>query len=286
MKKTFVLLIMMALLGIGEANAQKIASGKHVYTYYMSETETLKEAEDNAVKQAKLSMIADYFGTYVESSTMLQIEETVRSVTYGQIDVKGEWLADIHPPRIVKKVVDDHFALEVTVHCRIREYVSTPIDIHCQVLKNGTDARFASCDFRNGDRMYLSFKSPCDGYLAVYMNDGKDVFCLFPYNGLSADIMKIKADSDYILFSKLIPGDIDPAGVQEYPLGCSPGKQMETLNIYVLFSPNKFVKANDYPNGPQHRSLPWKEFNEWSSKVRTRDSEMNLLQYSVTISGN
>lgn len=265
-----------------DLSAQRIVSGRYTYRYVLSDSETVKQAEVNAVKQAQLGMIADHFGTLVSSTTAMTISETTSFITYGDTEVKGEWLEETAPPVIIKSVVNDNFVLDVTVSGKIREIASTPIDLKSVVMKNGTDARFSSTDFTHGDRLYLSFKSPVDGYLAVYLGDRETINCLFPYNGLSADIMKVEAGKEYILFSKSNPGKIDPFSVKEYPLGCSPGVSMEMIRLYVVFSPNKFTKANDNADGTL-RSLSFADFHNWLSRIRKLDAEMNLLPYDIVI---
>lgn len=286
MKKSIYSIIILLLCLAGEdAYAQRIVSDRYTYRYVMSETESFQQAKVNAVRQAQLGMIADHFGTLVSSTTAMTISETVSSVTYGDVEVKGEWLEDTAPPVILKSVVNDHFVLDVTVSGRIREIVSAPIDIKCHVLKNGTDVRYSSLDFTHGDRLYLSFKSPVDGYVAVYLGDRQTINCLFPYNGLSADIMKVDAGDEYVFFSKSKSGKIDPFAVREYPLGCSPGVDMEMVRLYVVFSPNKFTKANDSADG-KLRTLAFNDFHAWLSRVRRTDPEMNLIPFDIIIRRN
>lgn len=279
---SLLLALLILCLSWNESSAQRIVSGRYTYRYVLSDSETVKQAEVNAVKQAQLGMIADHFGTLVSSTTAITLSETSSFITYGDTEVKGEWLEDTAAPVIIKSVINDNFVLDVTVSGKIREIVSTPIDLKSVVMKNGTDARFASTDFTHGDRLYLSFKSPVDGYLAVYLGDRETINCLFPYNGLSADIMKVEAGKEYILFSKANPGNIDPFSVKEYPLGCSPGVSMEMVRLYVVFSPNKFTKANDNADGTL-RSLPFEDFHNWLSRIRKLDADMNLLPYDIVI---
>lgn len=285
MKKTAILsLALLAALFLipAGAQAQRIVSGSHTCRYIVPDTESFNQAAVKAVTRAQVEMIAEHFGTIVGSSTSLTIAESVTSVTYGETEVKGEWIETLSAPVIRKVVVNDHFALDVTVHGKIMEILSTPIDLKCQVLKNAPDLRFASEDFTHGDKMYLYFKTPVDGYLAVYMGDGKCANCLFPYNGFPAETMKVSADEEYILFSRTRPGKFDPFSFREYPLGCRADNEMEVVRLYVVFSPNKFTKASDSADGDL-RSLPFEDFHSWLSKARRMDPEMNVISSDITI---
>ncbi len=277
---TAVLIFILCTWGI--SSAQRIVNDTHTYRYVMTDTETLKQAEVNAIQEAQRQMIANHFGTVVGSTTAMTIGDEVKSVTYGEADIKGYWLEDNAAPVIRKSVVNEHFVLDVTVSGKIQEFVTTPIDLKCIVLKNGTDEKYASTDFKNRDKLYLSFKSPVDGYLAVYLGDRETVNCLFPYNGSSSEIMKIAAGEEYVLFSKAKSGKLDPFAVQEFPLGCSPGNEMEMVTLYVIFSPNEFTKANDYADR-KFRYLPFEEFHSWLSRIRRLDTKMNLQSFNITI---
>ena len=91
-------------------SAQRIVSGRYTYRYVLSDSETVKQAEVNAVKQAQLGMIADHFGTLVSSTTAITITETSSFITYGDTEVKGEWLEDTAAPVIIKSVINDNLS--------------------------------------------------------------------------------------------------------------------------------------------------------------------------------
>lgn len=284
-ERKFATVVIFILSAMEIASAQRIVNDTQTYRYVMSDTETLKQAEVNAIQEAQRQMIASHFGTVVGSTTAMTIGDEVKSVTYGEADIKGYWLEDNAAPVIRKSVVNNHFVLEVTVSGKIQEIVSTPIDLKCIILKNGTDEKYASTDFKNHDKLYFSFKSPVDGYLAVYLGDMETVHCLFPYSGSSPDIMEISAGEEYVLFSKEKSGKLDPFAVQEYPLGCSPGNEMEMVRLYVIFSPNKFSKANDNVDNVDGtlRCLSFEGFHTWLSKNRRLDTEMNIKSYDIEI---
>lgn len=264
--------------------AQKIVTGKITYTYIIPSDESVKEAEISALKQAQYQMIADHFGTVVGASTSLYISDSsVQSTTYGETDVKGEWIETLGAPQYRKIVADDEFMIEVTVSGRIREIISNPTEFLCKVLKTPTD-EYENFSFKNGEYMYMSFQSPTDGYLTVYITDGESVQCLYPYIGLSSDYMRVKADEKHILFSRRHPGELDPLKVKQVPLSCGL-KDVEHDRIYVIFSPNRFTKAIDSAeDNKAYRMLDYESFHSWLSKIRRYDKEMNVKPIDITIS--
>lgn len=273
------------LMTVFPLSAQKTVIGQITYTYVMSDVETVRDAKVEALRQAQIQLIADHFGTTVNSSTTITMSSensSVRDFTIGETEVKGEWLRTIGAPVFQKACVDDHFIIRVTVKGEMREIVSNAVNCKVKVLRNGTDDRFESTTFKHRDYMYLSFQTPEDGCLAVYLTDGETVQCLFPYTGLPASAMNVKADRKYVLFSKEESGDLDPNQVKRMQLGCS--GQMEHNRIYVIFSPNRFSRAVDQGNGDSPRSLSYNDFLCWLASVRKTDARMSVTPIDITIS--
>lgn len=286
MKRLFLILQLM-LIAIYPLSAQKAVIDQITYTYVMSDVETVRDAKVEALRQAQIRLIADNFGTTVNSATTITFSsengnDSVRDFTIGETEVKGEWIRTIGTPMFQKSCVDDHFIITVTVKGEMREIVSNAVNCRIKVLRNGTDDRYESTTFRNRDYMYLSFQTPEDGYLAVYLTDGETVQCLFPYSGLPASAMNVLADRKYILFSKEESGDLDPVRVRRMQLGCS--GPVEHNRLYVIFSPNKFSKAVDLENGNMPRSLSYNDFLSWLTSVRKKDTRMSVSTFDITIS--
>lgn len=286
MKRLFLILQLMPI-AIYPLSAQKAVIDQITYTYVMSDVETVRDAKVEALRQAQIRLIADNFGTTVNSATTITFSsengnDSVRDFTIGETEVKGEWIRTIGTPMFQKSCVDDHFIITVTVKGEMREIVSNAVNCRIKVLRNGTDDRYESTTFRNRDYMYLSFQTPEDGYLAVYLTDGETVQCLFPYSGLPASAMNVLADRKYILFSKEESGDLDPARVRSMQLGCS--GPVEHNRLYVIFSPNRFSKAVDQENGNMPRSLSYNDFLSWLTSVRKKDTRMSVSPFDITIS--
>ncbi|MGN1234297.1 MAG: hypothetical protein ACI4UJ_12750 [Candidatus Cryptobacteroides sp.] len=285
MKKTiiFAILIMSPVL---QAYAQRTVTDYITYSYVMSDTETIQSAEIAAVKQAQLQMIADHFGTIVSSSTTITAsnidgKSSIQDFTFGETEVKGEWVRTIGTPLIERECVNNQFIIKVTIKGEIREIVTNPVNFSFKILKNGSDDRFESTEFRHGDYLCLSFQTPEDGYLAVYIADDETAQCLYPYPGLSASAMQVKADRKYVLFSKEESGDLDPNMVRRMPLGCK--KPVEHNRIYVIFSTNRFSKPIDYDGGEKPRHLSFTDFHSWLSSIRRRDTRMSVCPVDITI---
>lgn len=270
--------------------AQKVQKVSGEYIYYAPSTITLDQARQIALDRAKIQLIADEFGTIVSSTNLTRIANTngnsdIQMTTLGESEVKGEWLETLGEPKYEIGYENDMLYVKVSISGMIREIVSAAIDIKAKLLRNGTDDKFESEEFRSGDDMYLSFQSPVDGYLTVYLYDGDDsVYCLLPYQSQSVGQIPIQANIPYIFFSSANARDIPNYIVDEYMLTCT--KDLELNRMYVIFSPHLFIKAVDH-NGNDRvipRMLSFKEFHSWLSKVRRQDINMVINTVDLTIS--
>ncbi len=282
-------LILFIICSLSSAFAQRTKKVKGSYTYYAPENITLELAKRTALDRAKLTVIADEFGTIVTQNNSTRISnENGRSdsrfFSLGGSEVKGEWIETIGEPQYDISYDQGTMVVTATVSGRIREIVSAGIDFVAKVLRNGTEEKFESTDFRSGDDMYLYFRSPVDGYLTVYLLDEttQEVFCLLPYRGSGEGAYRIQHDRPYILFSAKDEPQ-NPSLVDEYTMIAS--RETEYNDLYVIFSPNSFAKANSTTSEDEilPRQLSYEEFQKWLVNARKRDAQMNLLTKNIII---
>ena len=294
MKKAVVLLLLMTVVpALLFAQQERRVEGE--YTYYAPQDVSLEAARATAIEQARIQALAEAFGTLIEQATFTRQENTngtssINMLALGESTVKGEWLNDTKEPET--QVVFEANFLMVTAHVWgvARELVSAPIDISVKVLKNGTLDRFEDDSFRDGDDIYLSFQSPSKGYLAVYLMDDKgDAYCFLPYANDADGMFEVKANKPYVLFSSnhAEKGEV----CDEYVLTCD--KALERDMLYVIFSPNPFVKAND-ASAPMKvkvgkeelelpRQLSYKDFQRWLLRNRRMDKKMQVIVKPIEI---
>ena len=289
MKRIFLLLgaIYFASLTV---SAQKTVIASGDYMYVVPKNVSMDQAERIAVERAQIQIIADEFGSIVESFTTTRIQNAngssqVSSSTLGSSEVRGEWLETIGEPTIRPSYEDGMLVIRVHIKGRIREIVSAPIDFTARILCNGTEDRYEQSEFRDGDDLFLSFSSPAKGYLTIYLYDGDDqVYCLLPYQRQSEGMVEVDANKRYVFFSQaLSPKSIDKQLVDEYTLTAD--RDNEFNRIYIIFSPRKYYKADDSWNGGQDspRSLSYGDFQKWLAKNKKHDTEMRLVVKDIII---
>ena len=268
--------------------AQKEKRVEATYIYRASDNVTMEHAKRTALERAQLEAIADAFGTNISqhNSTRLANENGNSSVDFFSIsssDVNGEWIETIGEPHYDISYQQGMLVVTCSVKGVIREITTAAIDIKAKVLRNGTEDKFESSEFCDGDDMYLSFQSPVDGYLAVYLIDNEgNAFCLLPYRNQTDGIYKVKANQRYVFFSSSSVSAEQRNSVDEYVMTAD--KSNETNQLVVAFSTNKFVKANDYDMSeslPRETSREY--FHKWLSKIKQKDIQFQLIKKILTI---
>ena len=270
------------------AVAQKTERVTATYTYYAPEHVSIEEARRVALQRAQLQAIADAFGTIVTQSNATRVKNEngksdVSLLSLGASEVRGEWLRTDGEPEYDIAYEDGMLAVTVRVKGVIREIVNAAVDFQAKVLRNGTEDRFEGEEFRNGDDLYLSFRSPVDGFLTVYLLDAEGTaYCLLPYRNDTGGRVAIEGNRHYVFFSLDDVPVEERSIVDEYTMTCS--RDGELNQIYVIFSPQLFTKAVDYAGeGLQLRELPYEEFQEWLFKCRKQDPEMRVEVKGILI---
>ena len=280
----FILLYILALPLFG----QKLKTVEGEYTYYAPENVTIEQAKKTALDKAKIQALADEFGTIVSQYNSMRMENSngKSSTDFTSIsdsEVKGEWIETIGEPEYNIMYEGGTLVVSVKVKGKAREILSAAIDFKAHVLRNGTEEKFEDDTFFNGDDLYLSFTSPVAGFLAVYLVDADNqAFCLLPYRNQTTGIYPIEANRHYLFFhEKSAPSEERPL-VDEYVMTSE--RSSEHNQIYVIFSPNQFVKAVDGNlNDGLPRQLSSEDFNKWLANCRKKDTSMTLQMIPIMI---
>ena len=284
--RTFVLsLILMAASAVF---AQKVKTVEAEYTYRAPENVTLEQARRTALERARIQAIADEFGTIVQQTSATRLEnrngETQTDfLSIGGSEVKGEWIETLGEPQYEIRYEQGMLVVTCRVKGKAREITTAQIDFKALVLRNGVEDRFESDRFKNGDDLYLSLQSPVAGWLAVYlMDDERQAFCLLPYQSQQTGIYQIEANRRYVFFSAKEASAAERSMVDEYTMTCE--RTSEHNQIYVVFSPNIFVKAADVSTSEGlPRQLGYEAFQQWLAKCRKRDTQMNLRMIPISV---
>ena len=296
------LILHIAGAGMVWADEKVTAKGE----YYAPLSMPPAQARQEAIYRAQVDAIRKAYGTSVaETSLSIQSEgeSSARDSYYsiGECDVRGEWIETIGEPvwKIVPGERETYY--EVTLKGRIREIPGGRADLDVRLLSNGTDKDrdwVRDAAFRVGDYFYLYFKSPVDGYLACYLGDDDEAMtmqCLVPYDGMREGFFPVEAGKEYILFSREDPDD--PLRSLSRRLKMNARNDADINQVYIIFSPNKFIKASDSSDlsrtitdpktGKEVSLMPratdFLSFQKWLSKQRKRDKDLQIVKSLIVV---
>ena len=284
------LLLLHTTLFLVPAKAQSVKKVHGEYTYYAPDNITLEDAKRTALSRAQIQALADEFGTVVSqhNATIVQNADGTSTTDFTSLsssDVKGEWIETIGEPEYEIDYQKGMLVVKCSVDGKAREIVSRAAEFVARVLRNGTEDKFESDNFKNGDDLFLSFQSTTESYLAVYLvDDSNTAYCLLPYRSSKDGKVKVNANQRYLLFSEKNAAPLfSPSDVDEYTMTCE--RSSETNYIYVVCSPNSFVKALDSVSDEGlPRELSFADFEKWLAKNRSRDKDMQVDIKTITVS--
>lgn len=260
-------------------------------TYYMSEHQTPSQAKFFALQLAQRKAIEQAFGVQIQSQVnSVQTNEKEHFSIVSENQARAIWIKDAKEPVYELGLgIDGKKGLSYTctVDGYVRELKTSFPEVDVQVYNGSFKRRDKRTDFQSGDKIYLTFRSPVDGYLAIYCynSEADEVGCALPYERQSKGIYEVSADKTYRLFSKHEARDTPEAPyVDEYQMTAD--HEMEFNVLYVLFSPNKFYKASDQDGDAKRlRSLDYKTFNKWLCRQRAKDGEMTVTCIPLEVKG-
>lgn len=290
MVKLKTLLSIISLSACLAIQAQKIKTVSASYTFYAPETMSIEEAKRVSLQRTQIEAIANEFGTIIGQNNTIQTRNLNGStkIDFSSLrwsDIKGEWIETIGQPQFDIRYDNHLLIVKCDVIGKAREINRAVIDILAKPLKNGTDLRYEAYNFKDGDDLFLFLESPVDGYIAVYLLDEHKqvVYNILPYKTQNSASAKVIANKGYVFFSKEHGDKIEGKNVDEYTLTSEGGREFNTL--YILFSTTEIGKQLGF--GINDISLPrnisYKDFQIWLSKSLSRDKDMHLIKYSLTI---
>ena len=164
-----------------------------------------------------------------------------------------------------------------------REIIQSKIDLKWKVQKDGNDGKEETTSFESGQKLYVSLRSPVDGFLAIYLNELEDdrTDCLLPYKKDTSGKYHIKGGEEYVFFDTSLR-EQDPY-VKAYRLKTE--RVSEESQLILIYSPNP-IPLCDYNKGKSRKEVNWittHDFQKWLLKCQRADKDMVVLKKKVTI---
>lgn len=315
--KKIVFLVLITILGLN-IFAQDIkivkTKGKSQVQWY-PERESLTEAKNRATELAKINALENAFGTLVMQGNTVYVEnkktgEKVETNTtfkmIGNTAVKGEIIqvlkTDIketkRKEKVNRKKVEKTY-IDALIVLEAKELTDTKIEIESYPLNSVKLIRPVT-QFFEGDDLFLYFRSPINGYLTVFLDDGEQAQCLLPYRTMPKgmeEAMPILADKEYVFFSDKPEHNYfedDFFAEDTYELVASSDKDLNEL--YIIFSKkplNKPILNKDDSNQLNvelekdnyelPRTIYSKPFKKWLVKIQQIRNDLQIEQQFISI---
>ena len=259
---------------------------------YMTDEDVYKKARELAIVNA----IENAFGTYVEQETDINIRDGKTSYSiYGSTKVKGDWIEEINVEyeedyRVEKGQFGTRKVRYITCSVKgvARETISKA-NIDYLVL-NCPSKACRTAEFITNEQLYLFFKSPVNGYLSIFLDDGNMVYRLLPYMNMTDEFQNgihVKGDIDYLFFSwenNIL--DISRNVLDEVEIFTN--KHLEYNDIYIIFSEAPFVKpilneSAQVNNLILPKSISQAKFQKWLTNNRHANSSFQDIRRTITI---
>ena len=286
MKKNCLLFILCSVFLPTVICAQRTAvvNGKYTYTIGDNDNITLREAKHKCVELAKAEAIKAEFGELITSDVIdsnAEVNGESESSYFWENTVamaKGDWIEDTQEPKIEVEYDDGKLTFKAEVWGKVCEILPPTTEIKWDVLKDGKDGKEPSTQFNSGDRFYVNFHSPADGFVAIYLVLGDNLTsCLLPYKKDPTGRYPIQNGMEYEFFNE----EKDPSTLK-YKLNTK--LPLEYNQIVVIYSPNPFTKCIDNVGDRRHpNSLSTREFQKWLLKCQRTDRDMVVKKKWITI---
>lgn len=246
------------------------------YRFLVPGSMSMDEARIKAEEEAMGEILAREFGVSSHSISEQSVNDNeTHFYEYSQQEYKGEWVETLEGPNFKVKIENNQQILEVFIKGVVREIISSKVLYEYNVLRNGLEDRFISNEFKNGDDLFVSFHSPVDGYLAIYISNKNIVQRLLPYKMQNESSYKVRKNEKYIFFS--MNHAEDKLNNVVTPLTIYTDLDVEYDDVYIIFSPNEFSVAADSQSVSDKfiQELKYESFRRWLSRAKSQDYDLN-----------
>jgi hypothetical protein len=254
--------------------------GRYSLTIGENENITLKDARIRCMEMARAAAIKAEFGEMVTSDVLSSSTENYENEL---AKAQGDWLGDSKAPVVSVNYANGELTFTAEVWGKAREIIQAKTDLDWKILR-GTEGQTESSTFNDMERFRIQFRSPIDGYVAIYLiEEGDDTSCLLPYPHQTNGQFQVKAGSNYTFFDR----NIDPQASPWRMAVADKGHEIEKNQLVIIFSPNSFTKCNDTSSNPgNHDKLSSRTFQSWLLRCQRADKDMVVNKKWVTIKKN
>lgn len=266
MKQVLFILMSLWCLQPDTAKAQKPKEVEvhDTATYVVGDNQdiTLYQAKQRCIAKAKIAALKAAFGAKVEFDIIVidhdkngEISSDSWQKTFESI--RGHW-RDTKKPVISVSYENDILTFKAEVWGKATEIVKPETNLKWTVLNA---EKKETTELQSEERYYVRLCSPAEGYVAIFMEDGKGtVSYLYPKE--TGDAYHIKKDKEYTFFDEKKNFFVTK-------------EEVEHIDIILVYSKKPFTKPildknkNKFAAG----KLSAKDFEDWLRRPHAADLE-------------
>lgn len=290
LKRLLISLFVVLLLFPVHAQQSKNVCGE--VDYVVPETQTLAEAKRAAQTQARLKAIADEFGTIVSQTNTIATHNVNGKSnssfnSFSENDVRGIWIEDTKEPSISVSYKNEMMVIHAKVCGKARELKYTPVELEVKTINYGAPngenhpyrKGYETTQYTNGDFFGVHFKSPINGYVAMFIRDDNNelVYTQLPYQGTDGFAREVKSNRDYIFLTNEDP---------DYPYSTTTilntERKIENNTLIVVFSKKPFHMSSSN-QGEWFPEIELTKFQKWLHGLRKFDETVQVEEIVLTI---
>lgn len=284
---SFIVLLLVVLGSINASEPQRVSVTYEYNSNDRNESQAL--AEQHAFEYAKRKAIEERFPILATSASALSTTEQVQNgsstldehfYSSYQTIARGEWIGLPEEKVLESYHNGEHWVVKVHVEGLMREKTAKPIELSYAFIRNQAE-RENRIQYTDGDTLLLRFQSPVDGVLCLYLVDAEKAptaYCLLPSETEKKGYQPVTADKKYTFLD-----------FKDQSVVVNTSREQEFNTLYLLFSPNSFVKALDCKGGKNKdgdllpRNLRYSDFQAWLVKAQTADEQMVVIREVIEI---
>lgn len=257
--------------------AQKAKKIKGDVTEPLEDSYNVGEFKEDLLRKAQISALAKEFGTNLSANTDLQLTNTATELnSLNTSTVKGEWIKT-DEVEYVWHLTEENNQQRLYLSCHVegrgRKLETPTLDFNAKTL-NCPQSNCETTMFNDMQNFYVSFKTPKQGYISIYMRENDKVYRLFPYSTMQGEAMNpyaVNADKEYIFFDPRNASafeNVSNRQVDELMLSTMGAKRIFN-RLYVVFCPTEYDKPILHTEEGGIKTLSPLEFQEWLSLQKT-----------------
>jgi len=250
---------------------------------------SIERAQREAYRMAILNALQSAFPTQVAQTSKYIVhnrssgqEATTQSYFYLTADqyIGAEWLETIST-RYETSQQKGSWYITCKVRGRARARTEPPLPLDLRPLRCRDTACF-TLDFKEGDPLYLYFRTPIPGYIQVFWEDSSYIYRLLPYQSHRIQAFPVRPDTTYLFFAPPAQSRAEAFWTDELILTAEAPEVLHRL--YVLFSPHPLAAPPErYDPQRGFHLIPLDAFHDWllSERLRNPTLTIRLLDLSI-----